>query len=388
MKKIGILTFHFAINNGAVLQCLALYKYVKQVVGDGVEVKVIDYQPKYHTNLYADIINPFPQALAFAKEFGDKSIYYRCYRFCRNVVAVSKKNAHFFTRKERKLSFQQYLNGKIDRTEIVRNEEELRDKCTNFNMYITGSDQIWNSQVTNYCVDAQYYLKFAQHIDAIKISYAASAKFSSKDVREIVPLLKQYDTISVREKSALQQLQEMGFDKSRMDVDPTLLLCRSDYEEFEDKIDLPFSKYIVFYGLPTDNSKELLAVLYKIKNEYNLPIVDCSASNFNIRKSLRLKTLSPGGFLSVIKNAKCVVTDSFHGTVFSIIYNVDFWTVYPRLHAERIENLLSSVKLDGRAVRNEDECVTDPIQWNIVNRKLEILSNSSKEFLNDYLNSL
>ena len=180
----------------------------------------------------------------------------------------------------------------------------------------------------------------------------------------------------------------MGFDKSRMDVDPTLLLCRSDYEEFEDKIDLPFSKYIVFYGLPTDNSKELLAVLYKIKNEYNLPIVDCSASNFNIRKSLRLKTLSPGGFLSVIKNAKCVVTNSFHGTVFSIIYNVDFWTVYPRLHAERIENLLSSVKLDGRAVRNEDECVTDPIQWNIVNRKLEILSNSSKEFLNDYLNSL
>jgi len=383
MKKIGIVTFHFVFNNGAVLQCLALSKFLKKL--GNVDVEVLNYQPDYHTNIYNPIINPIPPAYSFAKSFKNRNILYKGYRFIRNICALSKKNLEYRNRKLRKKIFEEYIDKHINSSKRCKTHKDMVDYCNGFDIYIAGSDQIWNSKITNYSIDPIYYLDFVNNDKCIKISYAASANFIENEMEQVKKLIKDFDAISVREQIAYDCLTEyIDKDKLRVDVDPTLLLDDFDYHEFEEFVELP-SKYILFYGLPTNDNKLLKQVLGLIKDKYDIPVVDISPIDNKLDINTIKKDVSPGGFLTCIKNADFVVSNSFHGSVFSIIYQKEFWTISPSLHSERLEQLLNNYNLYDRLVRTIENIDYTEIKWDIVKMRYIDNRRDSVEFLKNIL---
>lgn len=381
MKKIGILTYHFALNCGAVLQCLALKSFIEKNT-DNTIVEVINYQPKYHTNIYRPIINPFPPAYAFVKSLPDSRLMYKIYRFSRNVCASIIKSKNPVNRYRRRREFSKYITKHLELSHLCRTEDELRVYCNDYDLYITGSDQIWNSKVTNYSIDLQYFLKFiCDKNNNTRISYAASSALNKSEINEVLPYLEKYNRISVREKKAYQELKSAGLENVRVDVDPTLLLCKEDYEKYESAINTPYDRYILFYGLPTDNRGELIDVLSRLKKATNLPIIDISPERVLKKADMYISVVNPGNFLSLIKNSTFVVTNSFHCSVFSILYTREFWCVLPRLHNERLTQLMSSLNLDDRIVTGDSRDFDKNIDWSSVNQKLSVLSGNSKKFL-------
>lgn len=385
MERIGILTFHFAVNSGAVLQCLALKEYIEKIAPDSA-VEIIDYQPDYHTNMYRNIINPFPPAAALTKTFSDRGFTYKAYRYLRNIMALLSKSRNPILRSAKRKAFEEYTRKHYRVSSRCRDEEDLRRCCGDYSIYITGSDQIWNSKITNYTIDYQYYLGFvSEQRECARISYAASASFSEDEIGLVAPFLKKYDAISVREEKARVQLAAAGFEKVRVDVDPTLLLQREDYLKFEEPCRLPYKDYILFYGLPTDNFRDLQSTLTAIRKELGLPVIDISPETNSNAGDYKDKIITPGTFLWYIKNAKYVVTNSFHGTVFSIIYHVPFSVVLPRLHNERLTQLVNSLELSKRIFNGEIATIKDAIPWQIVDEKMNTIALQSKDFLQSYI---
>lgn len=356
MKKIGILTFHFVFNNGAVLQCLALQKALKKLAGDKVEISVIDYQPYYHTNMYNVIINPFYSAYHLACSFKDRGMLYQIYRFLRNICSNIAKNVNFLTRYKRKKIFKTYIDKHIPVSKLYKTEQELKEDSESYQAYVVGSDQIWNSKITNYAIDPVYYLGFLpDSSNALKYAYAASANFLEKEVEQIYQYIKSFDGISVREQTAYKWLQEKELTQSRLDIDPTLLLEKQEFAEFEEAIDGLPEDYIVFYGLEMKDNRNLKEALMEVQNKLQMPIVDISPIDNKIEGETIRYCVSPGQFLYCIKNAKYVVTNSFHGSVFSIIYEKLFRVVMPNLHSERLSQLLEIYELQGRLSSNIEE---------------------------------
>ena len=378
MVKVGILTFHFVNNCGAILQCIALQRLLSQL--PDVEVEIINYQPDYHTNVYRPIMNPFQQAWAPAKSFQDRNLAYRFYRYIRNVASSLEKSRHFIERYKRREIFRDYYQKNMRLSKIYKTLTELSD-CEKYDLYIVGSDQLWNSHITNYSIDRAYYLEFVNCGIGRKISYAVSANLQENEIPEVSQLLKKFDLISVREERTFRQLINIVEEKNiRIDLDPTMLLAREDYLALEEEILIP-EKYILFYGLATKDRIPLERALGELVSHTHLEVFDISPVSHNLKtNSVKKKLYSPGQFLTVIKNAEYIVTNSFHGTVFSIIYNKNFFTALPSLHPERLEYLLATLELNDRIIKPGLQ-YSPMIEWDTTNRLLEKARRESKSYL-------
>lgn len=126
-KRIGILTYHFVNNSGAVLQCIAMQTALSKI--ENTEVQVINYQPKYHTNMYAPIINPFPPAIAFVKSLDSKNPLYLLYRFARNIFALLRKCKKPLERKRISQVFSEYYSKHLHLTQLCTTDGDLRKNC-------------------------------------------------------------------------------------------------------------------------------------------------------------------------------------------------------------------------------------------------------------------
>jgi hypothetical protein len=378
MVKIGILTYHFVNNCGAILQCIALQHTLSQM--PDVDVEVINYQPQYHTNMYRPVINPFLQAGALVKSLEDRSIGYRAYRYVRNIASSCAKNLHVIRRYKIRKIFEVYFNKNMRLSELYKNSSELSG-ADDYDLYVVGSDQLWNSHITNYAADPAYYLDFVKNDASRRITYAVSGNLQEKEIPQLRSLLNKFDAISAREEKTYTQLSDILEGKNiRMDLDPTMLLTKEDYGGLEEEFQLP-QDYILFYGLASRDSKPLEEAAEKLALQMNMPVVDISPVNHRLKiKTVKKNYYSPGQFLTAIKGAKYVVTNSFHGTVFSIIYNRSFYTALPTLHPERLEYLLGKLELRSRIVE-PNLSFDQRIDWNLINGLLESARQESKEYL-------
>ncbi len=378
MIKIGILTFHFVNNSGAILQCIALQRVLSKLTD--VEVEVINYQPYYHTNMYSPITNPFLQAGALVKSLGDKNIAFKIYRYFRNVASSLVKNVHFIERYKKRGIFEEYYKRYLKLSALCRDTSHLRN-CRAYDLYIVGSDQLWNSHITNYAIDYAYYLNFVKTDYSRRITYAVSGDLLENEVHQVTSLLNKFDSISVRERKTFNQLHDILLGKDiRIDLDPTMLLTKGDYSALEEKWSLP-EKYILFYGLATSDPSVLVQALEQLELRVDLPVIDISSVSYHLKvKTIKKKYFSPGQFLSAIKGAGYVVTNSFHGTAFSILYNRSFYTVLPALHPERLEYLLEKLELKDRIVTS-NVSPEHVINWDTTNKLLENERQDSKEYL-------
>ena len=333
-KKIGIITYHSANNYGAMLQVYALQEVVKKYEKD---VYIIDYRNEKVENNYKIFKfhgkNPIRLVKQLVKNLKNLPQNYR-----RNQKFINFKNTYM------SLSKDQY-----------KSQVALKNNPPDYDVYITGSDQVWSTHITGELEDA-YALNFGK--DTVKrISYAASigkSKIEEKDKEQYQKKLAKMDCISVREDMAKEELQKLISKDIEVVLDPTLLMNTKEWDKIANQSQEKIrGEYILVYELLKDD--RIQKIVEMLKRKTNLKIV--SLKSLSIKKEDIDKdeyVTGPIEFVSLIKNAKYVVTNSFHGTVFSILYEKEFFVVPPQKTGARMVHLLEKLELKEKML-TEDE---------------------------------
>lgn len=380
--KIAMINFFFAYNYGAVLQCTALKKTLENM---GHDVTIIDYRPYYQMQYYLPYPNPFLAASYAWKKLKKDFISHRILFTAKWFVHTIFNYRYASHRRNLKAFFQPYVEKNFCLTQRYSSYEELvNHPPIGYDVLICGSDQLWNPDVT-WGIDPAYYLNFGNH--AIRIAYAISpcGLDCSKFREEIQNAAQRIDRLSLREAEKKKDLESiLGISDIEVCPDPTLLLDAQDYSEYEENVFHIDKDYVLFYGFSDTNKNDLLIqTTQKAANVYNCKIIDMSIDFFswNIPGVQRI-TVSPGQFLYLIKNAKCVVTNSFHGTVFSILYKKNFLTISKEGTSARMKELLTQLGLENKIV---DSCINDPSfalpDYEFVNNRRAIFKQKGLSFL-------
>ncbi len=362
--KIKTITCHNVYNYGASLQAYALMKYLENL---GHEVEIIDYKPNYLSQRY----NLWAISPKWSKYILFKLLYYALKIPERLINDLPRKKAFdIFTKENLKLTINTYHTN-----------EELKVEIPQADVFIAGSDQIWNSMYPN-GKDPAFYLNFAPK-KAVKASYAPSFSidYIEKGFEEQVKLwLQNLDYISVREATGLSILRSIGMQGIQV-VDPVFLLDAYEWSKLA-REGLIKSKYILIYDFENNPTIEKFAKYISIKTGF--PIV--SIKDY-LKQRYANKTIinaSPWDFIGLIKNCEFLISNSFHGTAFSIIFNKEFYT-FNRMHQKinsRMKDLLSSLGLENRLVKEENQIdISNLIDYVKVNTLLSEKISISKKYL-------
>ena len=354
MIKVGILTFQDAHNYGAVLQAYALKKYISKL--DNVEVKIINY---HHYN----IPDGFPRK--------------------RKIDKMTLKNNERYKYSEpdhymRWDKFDKFIKELIDNEKRVYTNEEELEKL-DIDVWICGSDQIWNTDITR-GFNKGFFLDF--NTNGKKVSYAVSMgipRLPEKYEEEFKKCLNNLDYISVREENLMKYAKEFTSKNVVNVLDPTLLLNQDDYNDLieENKIE---EKYFLIYALGPDSRLEKIAK--EKAKEKKIQIIEINDFKEKFHFCKQISNAGPGEFLTLIKNAECIVTNSFHGTIFSILFEKDFYTITRLNRNSRMESILSIVEMQDRLIDKPEEIKNVKIQnYTKAKERLKIESQKSRDFL-------
>ena len=361
MDNVGIITFHCSYNYGSALQAYALQTFIESL---GFNVKIIDFVMK--------------------KDFEQYKLF-RTSLYRRQIKSLGADVIFFPYHLKRKISFETFVRRKMHLTEkryfLCKELTELNDV---FDVFICGSDQIWNIDCTH-GIEPAYFLAFANESKK-KIAYAPSlahTKFETDSKDELKKLLNKFDAISVREESTVPYLQSITKQKIETVLDPTLLLNKNDYLKL---IDDNFSggKYIFAYLL--EGNKELIQYCEKLKKKTGFQLYYLSSKvNCGFNGGKNLFGISPEKFLRYIYQAEYVITNSFHATVFSILFNTQFCTFPTMKSSARMVDLLEKLDIQNRIFSLNFD-MENKINYKEVEVKLEKLRSSSILFLKNALN--
>ncbi len=320
--KIGIVTFQRADNQGALLQCYALYSYLKKLERN---TEVIDYRNNNIEKAYK--IFPISKNIKLMARKWLKGI--------RRYGELKKRHENF-ERLRKKISFSPSINI-----------SDIRQGKAEYDLIISGSDQVWNTDITR-GFDDVYYLNFpGEHIRA---SYAASIGSTgnpdfAKDYFK--NKLSALDRISVREKDAAEFISQKTSKPALQCIDPTLLLDRSEWEKLSEETDLRLpERYILLYYVQPN--PELLKIAEKLAKERNIPVV-CFEKSVKLGCEMIYNTTAgPAEFVKLIRNAETVVTSSFHATAFSCIFSRDIHIIAHSVTGSRVVSLTEMFGIENR----------------------------------------
>ena len=352
--KIGILTFHCAHNYGAVLQCYALQRYLHSL---GHDILIINYRPKYLLEPYSVVPNL------------KVTSFIRWTKILLNFILT------FPIRIMRYRKFEEFINKDI--------------ASLNCDVYIMGSDQIWNPKITE-GFDSVYFGGFEVGKDVKKIAYAASMGLQNLTKEQALYLAKSlsnFNAISVREYKTISLLQPLTNLTISQVVDPTFLLRGKDWDNLASKVPLCKEKYVLTYQVAVNpNVNRIARLIAKQLNARLIRLVAWPTRNYS--RELK-QVVDPSEFLSYFRHAECVVTSSFHGTAFSILYRRPFYVV--DLHSlrsgsnERLKTLLSLFHLEEHYIPEERNAVFQKIDYTDIDTQLESVRGESQKFLLDNL---
>lgn len=364
MIKIALITMHKANNYGAVLQAYATQLVLKQYG----EVSIVDYQNELVKNNF--------HLLRFEFSIhGLKMFFHDLLRLFWRRKVINKFNAFF--------------KQKYHLTKLFDNKKILKDYFKDYNVFVSGSDQIWNPKVAtkNGKIDSNYFLDFASN-NALKFSYASSLgshKYSAFEKEIVKDLLSDFSKISVREQDGVPKIKELLPQKDVVSVvDPTLLLTKQDWlgtiQKSSLNIDFP---YILVYSVPRTPFIKKVVEFYKTKLKIKVVLLDQLLKTF-CNADIQIRDAGIEDFIYLFNNASFVITDSFHGTCFALNFNKQFVSVAPHGKRNRIENLLSQVDLTERIVdENTGNLENLELDFSFVepNKKLEQIRLNSLNFI-------
>lgn len=359
MKKIGILTFHSAYNYGAVLQCYALQQTLSELGG---QVEIINYVPSYLMKEYRLFDISRIEKESFVK-------------FAKGMV---REILCFPIRLKRKLNFVKFQKEKLVLSRKITDKTQLQS----YDVFIFGSDQIWNPKLTNGLDDmylgqfgfpkqGKRYISYAPSMEQINLNACQQDRFRQA--------LGDFDAISVREVNMIKILQPLVQRNIECVIDPTLLASPKVWEKMVDKIEAT-EKYVLVYQIRTCEDTVRIANVIAQQLGVKVQIITTQIH----RKSARneSQTDSPKEFLAKIKAAACVVTTSFHGTAFSLIFNRPFYCVsLGDGYDNRSKSLLESLDLQSRLLEKSANPVFSEIEYSKVNEQLNESRRQSLNFL-------
>lgn len=359
MSKIGILTFHYADNCGAQLQLTALYRYLEEL---GFEPEIIDYRSKQLLRRNSIIQNPFYRAQV--GWHSEAVLIKKIRKACGGILFAFKYNLKFIRVLKIHRNFEKYKHTHPLRiSQRIKTVKELEELSHNYSYIIVGSDQVWNVEFYNGIIDKVYFLQ-SSNIDCKKIGYAVSAgnnlRVKPSQVKELID---RFDCFSVREQQLATQIEGITGKKVPVVLDPVFLYDKEYWSKYcGEGIK---GNYIFLYVL--EDNFELLNIIERIKAVYGLDIEVVEVGYKKLySKSILVNQFEPGVFLRLIKDAKFIVTNSFHATAFSIIFEKDFYTLRHSTRNNRMESLLSKLHLSERNITNSKEINMCPIDYEMV----------------------
>lgn len=329
--KIGIITYHRAENYGSVLQAYALSRYLSKM---GHKVELIDFHTKKQDQMYT-LFEPIKDVMSLIRNVYSALYYpknklkkYRFKKFVENILPIGKYELNEFS----DLSI---LNKEYD-------------------YFICGSDQVWNTQC--YDFNSAYLLDFVKNKEKC-ISYAPSIGTDSINY-EYAHMFKnnlsKFHAISMREEKGAKCLENILKRKISVVPDPVLLLEEIEWNVLMNDT-LPKEKYIFCYFIGNVDGMRSFAESLRKKTGYKLIVVNNSLRDISYKYS-KMYSAGPQEFLTLLKNCEYVCTDSFHATVFSLIFHKKFWTftgVGGSSTKSRIENILKKAHLEERMLNFE-----------------------------------
>ncbi len=335
MKTTAVLTEHRARNHDSCLQAYALQECLRDL---GYESGIIDYRPRAVEDTFGVFI---------------KSLHRECGRNPKRL-AMFYANTLLFSplRIRREYKFARYRRQmyRLSRQHFERLTPALAEQLS-YDAYVCGSDQIWNPRITK-GMDPLY---FAAPFDpkARKLSYAASIGLSSleeEDAKTLVELLTPMDTVTVREPSAQKLIQSLCDKPVEVVIDPTLLMDPARWFELIETRRPVNKEYILVYSLKVD--EQMIAYANRLSQQTGLPVLFFDLRRRYGKHSLSKYTADPLEFLRYLHDAKYVVTNSFHGTVFSTIFEKQFVCVPMEGTSSRMVDLLDRVGLSHRLLQD------------------------------------
>ena len=324
--KVGIITFHASHNYGSMLQAYALQQTVLRL---GHECEIINFRTE-------------KQRCGYRPFWCDNHWKHMIKAFLYPILAIEDIRKHQL--------FENFLYSKLILSkQLYKNNEDLKFYGLDYDAYISGSDQIWNT--TCFDFETVYYLDFVRK--GRKIAYSPSMgpipfqEMNKKLYSQISKWLKEYDRISVREPTTAQIVKDIAGIKPVITLDPTLLLKEEDWSKIVDVQPFVNGKYILVYT-PSIN-KELCDEALDIANKMDIPIIYTTHDAIRYyHQNHRFKfclDVGPLEFLNLVKNASMVVSASFHAVVFSLIFGVPF-CAFKGMEDARVSNLLTMVGLE------------------------------------------
>ena len=364
---IGILTYHTGYNYGASLQAFALQTVLRKM---GYDSEIVNFETK-RFKASREMITPKPTRL-------------------KEVIKIVTRIPYWCTLQKRQKMFDDYTQNILKTSPLYRTEKEVGEHAADYDCIICGSDQIWNlSQDDAPAANPLFFLNFPKH--QRRISYAASfgkwVKEAPKYEDVFLPWLKQFDAISVREQSGVDYLNSIGID-CEISLDPTVLLDKEDYDSIcADR--LIKEKYILMFGWTTN--QDLIDTAKKVSRELHLPVYNIvpppRAMFCGIPRKL---DVGPREFLSMIKHAEFVVTNSFHGTAFSTTFEKPYVSIVTGKADTRMESLLAQLGLSDHLVSKDKVDVEAMMltDFSSVREKKAALRKTSLDYLKRSLQGL
>lgn len=362
---VSVLTIHFGVNYGSVLQTYAMGKTLENM---GYSYKLIDYVP-----------NRYNSWTLVSK---NKKSKYPFFIILAYFIFNTPK------REYQRYIFRNFLKKNVNLSRKYKTGQELKNAKPKADVYLVGSDQVWNYDYNDYG-DYTYLFDFLDEEDK-RISYAASIGKDELNKDEIVPFqnhLSKFKKILVREDNAVDILNCLDIKADHV-LDPSFFLDKEEWYKIIKPVEKCKNKYIAIYVMDNLYS-DLINIADSIakKNNWEIHVVTFKKTKDN-RVDKEYIFLRPFEFLDVIKNAEFVVTNSFHGTAFSVNFNKQFIAVGKSNYNSRMKSLLKMFDLEDRFVslkEKESSISLKEIDYNVVNIKLDAWRKKSINMLQEGL---
>lgn len=357
--RIGIITFHKALNNGAVLQAYALQTYL---INQGHEVEFINYNKRRKFRV---------------QDFVGKGVFKTWFKW---------QELYSYFRHKNKFG-NLLLTGPVKYNSI----NDLQDNPPDYDVYMAGSDQIWNFG-SNENIDYPYFLNFGS-LNLTRIAFAASLGqgiVPAAHHEELRSLLLKFDHLSIREKNGYEFIQELLGDKKNISqiADPTVLLNSVEYLSLVSSREVTEKEYITSYLLTHSGflEKNQINSINYIKTYFGIDIINIRNPNTCVRlKGSKNIIVHPEKWLELMANSTFNICCSFHAVVFSLIFHKPFIVITQYKNA-RISSLLSSLNLEYRIVtdfnkKELDSILITPLDWSLVDIYLKKERIKSENYL-------
>ena len=375
MKKVGLITYHSAYNFGSTLQALATQKAIEKL---GYECEIINYRMNEQKKYYS----------LYRTSYGIKILIKDLLRLPMHSKRVARANG-----------YESFIRNYMNLSKEVNDPEEVFELYDQYDQIVSGSDQIWNkhSNELNHAEWKFMYPYLLKGYTGRKISYASSIGDMNDDneIKRVCNIVKNFDYISMRESVSAQKFSNILKRNIPVVLDPTLLFDKSEWVKMLNLKKIEHEPYIFYYSLANGikdyykkvDSLRRLSHKKHMKVLLVTPIVEAPILDSNIEQHTEYSTLD---FLNAIYNADIIVTDSYHGSLFSVNFNKNIFSICGEYASDfRKTDILKRIGMENRIVDSIDRIIEndfEQINYNSVNSKINSSRMMSYEYLRRALN--